>query len=38
MKPYVPDALPLANLDLARLLPKIGPANAALARYDGLLP
>ncbi len=37
MKPYVPDALPLANLDLARLLPKIGPANAALARYDGLL-
>lgn len=37
MKPYSPDALPLANLDLARLLPKIGPANAALARYDGLL-
>lgn len=37
MQPYVPDTLPLANLDLARLLPKIGPANAALARYDGLL-
>lgn len=37
MNPYVPDTLPLANLDLARLLPKIGPANAALARYDGLL-
>lgn len=37
MEPYVPDALPLTNLDLARLLPKIGPANAALARYDGLL-
>lgn len=37
MKPYQPDPLPLANLDLARLLPKIGPANAALARYDGLL-
>lgn len=37
MKPYVPDALPLTNLDLTRLLPKIGPANAALARYDGLL-
>lgn len=37
MKPYVPDALPLTNLDLGRLLPKIGPANAALARYDGLL-
>ncbi|MGR2928869.1 Fic family protein [Acidithiobacillus ferriphilus] len=37
MKPYVPDALPLTHLDLVRLLPKIGPANAALARYDGLL-
>lgn len=37
MQPYVPDTLPLTNLDLARLLPKIGPANAALARYDGLL-
>lgn len=37
MKPYVPDSLPLANLDFARLLPKVGPANAALARYDGLL-
>lgn len=37
MKPYVPDALPLRDLDLARLLPKVGPANAALARYDGLL-
>lgn len=37
MKPYVPDALPLTGLDLARLLPLIGPANAALARYDGLL-
>lgn len=37
MKPYVPNVLPLTQLDLARLLPKIGPANAALARYDGLL-
>jgi len=37
MSPYQPDALPLADLDFARLLPKIGPANAALARYDGLL-
>lgn len=37
MKPYVPDTLPLVNLDLNRLLPKVGPANAALARYDGLL-
>jgi Fic family protein len=37
MKPYTPDSLPLATLDLQRVLPKIGPANAALARYDGLL-
>jgi Fic family protein len=37
MQPYVPDALPLAQLDYGRLVRKIGPANAALARYDGLL-
>jgi Fic family protein len=37
MKPYLPEALPIADLDLARLFPRIGPANAALARYDGLL-
>ncbi len=37
MRPYVPQPLPLANLDPARLIRKIGPANAALARYDGLL-
>jgi len=37
MKPYVPQSLPLTDLDLARLIRKIGPANAALARYDGLL-
>ena len=37
MTPYLPDTLPLKNLDLIRLLPKIGPANAALVRYDGLL-
>ena len=37
MQPYVPDALPLANLDLTRIVRKLGPANAALARYDGLL-
>ena len=37
MKPYVPQALPLTDLDYARLIRKIGPANAALARYDGLL-
>jgi Fic family protein len=37
MKPHVPHSLPLADLDYARLIRKIGPANAALARYDGLL-
>jgi Fic family protein len=28
---------PPDSLDLARLLPLVGPANAALARYDGVL-
>jgi hypothetical protein len=28
MSPYEPQILPLADLDLARLLPQIGPANA----------
>ena len=37
MQPYVPDSLPLNNLDYRLLLPLVGQANAALARYDGLL-
>ncbi|HIJ83010.1 MAG: Adenosine monophosphate-protein transferase SoFic [Magnetococcales bacterium] len=37
MTPYVPQPLPPTNLDFARIIRKIGPANAALARYDGLL-
>ena len=37
MRPYTPDALPLVNLDYRLLLPLVGQANAALARYDGLL-
>jgi len=37
VKPYAPDTLPLAELDYKCLLPLIGKANAALARYDGLL-
>jgi len=37
MQPYVPDALPLTGLDYRLLLPLVGQANAALARYDGLL-
>lgn len=37
MNPYQPDTLPLQKLDYQRLLPLVGQANAALARYDGLL-
>lgn len=37
MNPYLPDTLPLTELDFRRLLPLVGQANAALARYDGLL-
>ena len=37
MQPYVPNALPLSGLDYRVLLPLVGQANAALARYDGLL-
>ncbi|MDN5935260.1 MAG: Fic family protein [Nitrosospira sp.] len=37
MQPYVPNNLPLNNLDHRLLLPIVGQANAALARYDGLL-
>jgi four helix bundle suffix protein len=36
-QPYSPDALPLSHLDYRLLLPLFGQANAALARYDGLL-
>lgn len=37
MKPFVPHSLPLTQLDHGRLLGLVGRANAALARYDGLL-
>jgi Fic family protein len=37
MAPYVPNLLPLTDLDFSRIIRKVGPANAALARYDGLL-
>lgn len=37
MQPYIPNVLPLTELDFRRLLPLVGQANAALARYDGLL-
>lgn len=37
MKPYVPERLPLKSLDWSSLISLIGQANAALARYDGIL-
>jgi Fic family protein len=37
MKPWIPDSLPLAVLDPARLFPVAGRAIDALGRYDGLL-
>jgi Fic family protein len=37
MKPYIPDTLPLQNLDWVRFVNLIGKANAELARYDGIL-
>lgn len=37
MTPYIPQSLPLSDLDYGRIIRKIGPANAALARYDGFL-
>jgi Fic family protein len=36
-QPCIPDALPLSELDWRRLLPLAGKANAAIARYDGML-
>lgn len=35
--PFLPDELPLGNLNWRRLLLLTGRANAALARYDGML-
>lgn len=37
MIPYLFEELPLGELDFRLLLPLVGQANAALARYDGLL-
>ena len=36
MKPFIPHELP-PDLDWKKLVPSIGKANAAIARYDGLL-
>lgn len=37
MEPYRPEDLPLHDLDLQGLVGRVGRANAALARYDGLV-
>jgi Fic family protein len=37
MKPYEPERLPLNQVDWAAHVTLIGQANAALARYDGML-
>lgn len=37
MNPYIPEVLPPAGVDFIGLICLIGEANAALARYDGLL-
>ena len=37
MQPYVPESLPIKNLDFERLIKKVGEANANLAEYNGLL-
>ena len=37
MQPYAPETLPVSSLDKAALFTLVGEANAALARYDGLL-
>jgi len=37
MKPYEPERLPLDQIDWAAHVTLIGQANAALARYDGML-
>jgi Fic family protein len=37
-KPYVPDALPILDLDWEAFLPKLGIAHALLARYDERIP
>lgn len=37
IRPHIPDTLPLKNIDWERHVTLIGKANAALARYDGIL-
>ena len=37
MEPYIPQRLPLEDIDWERHVTLIGKSNAALARYDGIL-
>lgn len=37
MQPFVPQKLPTDNLDWEALIPLLGRANRALARFDGVL-
>ena len=37
MKPYIPEQLPLKSLNWPSFIRLIGQANAAIARYDGIL-
>lgn len=37
MEPFIPDILPIDSIDWAAHVSLIGQANAALARYDGML-
>ncbi|MBD3386671.1 hypothetical protein GF407_17340 [candidate division KSB1 bacterium] len=37
MKPYIPDKLPIKNLNYEKIIGLVGRANAEFARYDGLL-
>ncbi len=37
MKPYVPEILPVSDLDHTELISIVGEANSSLSRYDGLL-
>jgi len=37
MEPHIPDTLPLETIDWIAHIPHIGKANAAIARYDGIL-
>ena len=37
MKPYIPEELPIKNINYENIIGLVGKANAELARYDGLL-